>query len=242
MIIHQCEQRSDEWYRLRIGIPTASQFHNVITPLGAPTKGDRRAKYRYRLVAERLLAQSMDDRFENFWTRRGKELEGQARDAFVGQLDGCTGVETVGFITTDDGKIGASPDGFLQFKGKRRQEGLEIKCPAPWVQVEYLLEGLESNYKPQVQGHMLVSGAKVMHLWCFHPAMPPVHIRTERDEDYIHKLAVELWHFCNELDAETERAQRIGPYKLAELLRLSAEMVQDVPGTFPWGGETASPK
>jgi hypothetical protein len=234
MKIHQCEQRSDDWYRLRMGIPTASQFHNIMTPTGAPTKGDRRDKYKFRLIAERLLRQSMDDRFENYWTRRGQALEEQARDAFVDQLDGCTGIETVGFITTDDGKIGASPDGFLQLKGKRSGEGLEIKCPSPWVQVEYLLEGLENNYRPQVQGHMLVGGFKTMHLWCFHPAMPPVHVLTFRDADYIHKLARALFDFCNELDAETDRAQRKGPYKLAELLRMSAEMGSDIPGTFPW--------
>jgi hypothetical protein len=217
-----------------MGIPTASQFHNILTPTGAPTKGDRRDKYKFRLIAERLLQQSMDDRFENYWTRRGQELEEQARDAFVGQLNGCTGIETVGFITTDDSKIGASPDGFLRFKDKRSEEGLEIKCPSPWVQVEYLLEGLENNYRPQVQGHMLVGGFKTMHLWCWHPAMPSVHTITHRDDDYIKKLARALFDFCNELDAETDRALRKGPYKLAELLKLSAEMHEDIPGTFPW--------
>jgi hypothetical protein len=235
MKIHLCEQHSDEWYRLRLGIPTASQFHNILTPLGAPTKGDRRAKYKFRLIAERLLQQSMDDRFENYWTRRGRELEEQARDAFVSQLDGCTGIDKIGFVTTDDGKIGASPDGFLLWEDQpKAEEGLEIKCPSPWVQVEYLLEGLESNYKPQVQGHMLVGGFKAMHLWCWHPAMPPVYIRTERDDDYIRKLARALFDFCNELDAETDRALRKGNYKLAELLKLSAEMRDDIPGTFPW--------
>jgi hypothetical protein len=235
MKIHHCEQRSDEWYRLRMGIPTASQFHNILTPLGAPTKGDRRAKYKFRLIAERLLQQSMDDRFENDWTRRGKNLEGAARDAFVDQSRGCTGIETVGFVTTDDGKIGASPDGFLRgVTGRRSKEGLEIKCPSPWVQVEYLLQGLESNYRPQVQGHMLVTGMKKMHLWCYHPSMPPVHVPTDRDDDYIKKLARALFDFCSELDAETERARGKGPYKLAELLRLSAELGNDIPGAFPW--------
>jgi hypothetical protein len=236
MKIHLCEQRSDAWYRLRMGIPTASQFHNILTPTGAPTKGDRRAKYKFRLIAERLLQQSMDDRFENYWTKRGQELEEQATEGFLAQVlkPGERFIlRKIGFITTDDGKIGASPDRILE-TGKHSEEGLEIKCPSPWVQVEYLLEGLESNYKPQVQGHMLVGGFKVMHLWCWHPLMPPVHIRTERDDDYIKKLARALFDFCNELDAETDRAQRKGNYKLAELLKLSAEMGNDIPGTFPW--------
>jgi hypothetical protein len=234
MKIHQCEQRSDAWYRLRLGIPTSSQFHNILTPLGAPTSGDRRAKYKFRLVAERLLQQSMDDRFENYWTRRGLELEQQAREAFLGHHRVFDGVDETGFITTDDDKIGASPDGILRISGHRSKEGLEIKCPSPWVQVEYLLEGLEANYKPQVQGHMLVGGFKKMHLWCWHPNMPPVHVPTDRDDDYIKKLARALFDFCNELDAETDRALRKGPYKLAELLKLSAEMGSDIPGTFPW--------
>jgi hypothetical protein len=235
MKVHLCKQGTDDWYRIKLGIPSASQFHNVLTPTGAPTTGDRRAKYKFRLVAERLLRQSMDDRFENFWTKRGKELEPQAREAFVATLNGCSGIDEVGFVTTDDGKIGASPDGFLIWQdGRTPREGLEIKCPSPWVQVEYLLEGLETNYKPQVQGQMLVGGLAAMHLWCFHPNMPAVHVLTLRDDDYIKKLARALFDFCNELDAETDRALRKGSYKLAELLRLSAEVREDIPGVFPW--------
>jgi hypothetical protein len=73
-----------------------------------------------------------------------------------------------------------------------------------------------------------------MHLWCWHPNMPPVHVETARDDEFIEKLAKELWHFCNELDAEIDRARRKGPYVLAKLLKLSAEMADDIPGTFPW--------
>jgi hypothetical protein len=235
MKVYTFKQRSDEWYKAKLGIPTASQFHNILTPTGAPTKGDRRNKYKFKLVAERLLKQSMDDHYEDYWIKRGRELEPQARTAFIAQHRGLDGIDEVGFITTDDGKIGASPDGFLRINGRRSREALEIKCPSPWVMVEYLLEGLESNYMPQVQGQILVGGLKVMHLFCYHPNMPAVHIPTQRDDDYIAKLARALFDFCNELDAETDRAQRRGPYKLAELLRLSAEMRSiDIPGTFPW--------
>lgn len=229
MKIIDCEQYSDAWYNARRGIPTASQFHNVITPLGAPTRGDRRMKYMHRLIAERLLQQSMDSRVETYWTRRGHDLEEPAVEAFA-TANKVKDIKKVGFVTTDDGKIGASPERVFR-KGTR---GLEIKCPSPWVQVEYLLEGLGENYKPQVQGQMMVGEFTAMHLWCWHPQMPPVHIETPRDEDFIQKLAKALWDFCNELDAETDRALSLGPYKLSELLRLSAEMADDIPGTFPW--------
>jgi hypothetical protein len=230
MKIIDCEQYSDAWYKARMGIPTASQFHNIITPLGAPTRSDRRRKYMYRLIAERLLQQSMDDRFQNYWTKRGHDLEDEAAAKFAFHVKRRGTWDRIGFITTDDGKIGASPERL----SSDRKHGVEIKCPSPWVQVEYLLEGVEENYKPQVQGHMLVCELQRMHLWCWHPQMPPVHIPTDRDDSYIEKLARELWHFCNELDAETDRALRKGPYKLSELLRLSSEMADDIPGTFPW--------
>ena len=31
MIIHRCPQRSEEWFRLRLGIPTASNFGRILT-------------------------------------------------------------------------------------------------------------------------------------------------------------------------------------------------------------------
>jgi hypothetical protein len=73
-----------------------------------------------------------------------------------------------------------------------------------------------------------------VHLWTWHPQTPPVHVVTPRDEGYIEKLAKELYFFCNELDIETDRARRMGPFTLAKVLKLSAEMRDDIPGTFPW--------
>lgn len=235
MKIYDCAQYSEDWYKAKIGIPTASQFHNIITPNGVPTRGDRRRKYLYRLVSERLLQQSMDDRFENYWTKRGKELEDDAATAFASYTKFA--VENLlpgGFITTDDGRIGCSPDRRIKSKDGKVRAGLEVKCPAPWVQVEYLLAGPEDNFKPQVQGQIMIGEFSSMHLWCWHPQTPPVHVVTNRDEDFIEKMARELYHFCNELDAETERAKRMGPFTLAKLLKLSAEMADDIPGTFPW--------
>jgi hypothetical protein len=229
MIEHELEQYSDDWYRARIGLPTASQFHNIITPTGVPTRGDKRKNYMFRLIAERLLQQSMDDFAGNYWMKRGKQLEEEATAAFMTGFGRGWQVEKIGFCTTNDGKVGCSPDRVLRH-GKNR-EGVEIKCPSPWVQVEYLLTSEKDtslNFKPQVQGHMLICDFKIMHLFSYHPRMPPVHVRVLRDEDYIERLAKELFFFCNETDVEYERAKRIGPYKLAELLRMSAEMKDDM--------------
>ena len=34
MIIHEVEQGSGDWLKLRLGIPTASEFDKIITPTG----------------------------------------------------------------------------------------------------------------------------------------------------------------------------------------------------------------
>ena len=38
MKTYDFETYSDDWHRARIGIPTASEFHNILTPGGVPTK------------------------------------------------------------------------------------------------------------------------------------------------------------------------------------------------------------
>lgn len=236
MKIYQCAPRSEEWTRLRLGIPTASEFLNIVTPTGVPTRGDRRKKYMFRLIAERLLQQSMDDQFETRWTRRGKELEPEAIEAFAAHVKiDPEQIAPAGFITTDDSRIGCSPDYLIRPKKNARvREAVEIKSPSPWVMVEYLLEGIETNWKPQLQGQLMIGEFQSIHLFVYHPNMPPVHIVTVRDSDYIEKLAKELFFFCNELDIETERAKRMGPFTLAKLLKLSSEFHEDIPGTFPW--------
>jgi hypothetical protein len=228
MKIHRVEQGSEAWFDLRKGIPCTSGFQNIITPKGAPTTGERRRKYMHRLIAERLFGYSMEDKFENFWTLRGKELEPRAAAAFAAELDcelddGC-------FITTDDEKLGCSPDRIVhnKFADVSIREGVEIKCPSPWQQVGYVLEGPGDNYRQQVQGQLMVGEFDVMHFWAWHPQAPPYHFPTTRDDAFIAKLARELYFFNEELEAETERARTQG------LWTPGRAPPADVPGVFPW--------
>ena len=46
-------QYSEEYDRLKLGIPTSSHFHNIITPQGKPSKQWR--QYACVLIAERIL-------------------------------------------------------------------------------------------------------------------------------------------------------------------------------------------
>lgn len=226
---HQCEQYGDEWARLRLGIPTASGFHNIITPTGIPTRGITRRKYLYRLVVERLLKQVMDDNYESKWMKRGSDLEADAVRAFLDHSrkhPSIKGVQKAGFFTALNKRAGASPDGILMSaRGQMMKDLLEIKCAAPYTHVGYLLDGPGTDYKAQVQGQLWVTGAGRVHFWAWHPNMPPFYTVTPRDDEYIGKLHEAVLTFCDEVDEAEAFCRGLGSYRLAEKLRLSDEMV-----------------
>jgi len=53
MKVWQVQQGTQEWLRVRAGIPTASAFDSIVTPSGKPSKSAER--YMYTLLAERLM-------------------------------------------------------------------------------------------------------------------------------------------------------------------------------------------
>lgn len=187
MIILDCEQGTPEWLQARLGIPTASSFDKIITPTGKPsTQSDA---YANTLVAEWLSGESAGaDLSGNVWVQRGNELEPEARKFYEMQTD--SSVTQVGFVLRDDRLVGCSPDGLVN-------GGLmEIKCPAPATHVEYLLQGaLPTKYIPQVQGQMYIAEADWCDFVSYHPNMPPVIFRVERNPKFIAALTDALGEF-----------------------------------------------
>lgn len=205
MKFYSVEQGSADWYRLRVGRPTASNFHRIVTPKGEPSK--QALPYMYRLTAERMLIDTLDDDIGFVkYVRDGQEREPQAVALF--NFTNETVLEPGGFVTTDDGRLGASPDRLL--KGGR--QAVEVKCPAPQTQMRYLLDGPDDDYRAQVQGHLLVGEFEAVHFFTYHPQMPPFHRVTLPDKHYMLALRAALNAFCDALDVMTERARRIGAY------------------------------
>jgi YqaJ-like viral recombinase domain len=206
MKLYRVEQGSAEWYRLRLGKPTSSNFHRIVTPKGEPSK--QAVKYLYRLLAERLLNETMDDEIGFVkWVASGREQEPYAvkQFEFVNDVE----LEPGGFVTSNDGRLGASPDRI--FKGHK--ESLEIKSPAPWTQLQYLLEGPDDAYIAQTQGHLLVGdGFEAVHFYTYNPRTPPFHRVILRDLRFQNLLAGALNQFCDTLDAQTERAHALGAF------------------------------
>ena len=200
MKIHNVMQGSAEWLQLRVGIPTASRFDEILTPKTLKySKGARR--YINELVAETL----MDGPIERYTTaamERGIDLEPKARAWYA--FDQDLAVETVGFVTNDEGTVGGSPDGLVNEDG-----GLEIKCPGAIKHVENLFGGEIAKYG-QIQGNIFVCEREFWDCLSFHPAMPPALVRVYRDSTYIDALIPALDQFLDELAEAKERAAELG--------------------------------
>jgi len=105
--------------------------------------------------------------------------------------------------------VGASPDRLLlDFKG-----GLEIKCPAPWTQIGYIVDGFGDAYKCQVQGQMWVAELDFVDRYAWHPELPPFLQRTERDEPFIKLMADAVNQFCDDLDEIMRKARSSGYFE-----------------------------
>ncbi len=80
MIIHPVEQNTDDWVKLRAGLPTASSFKSIITSQGLPSKS--LPTYAAKLAADKYAGEPLDSFEGNVWTERGHELESDARDLY----------------------------------------------------------------------------------------------------------------------------------------------------------------
>lgn len=216
MIVHEdVEQGSAAWMALRIGRPTSSEFHRIVTPTG---KFSTQSKaYAHRLVAERLLNRTLDSIDGLKWVEHGKENEEAAAKQF-GFEEGVK-LRKVGFITSDDGKMGASPDRLMI----GRNEALEIKCCSPQVHLGYLLDGLGNEYVPQVQGQMLVGEFNCVTRYAWSAELPTVLDRTYRDEAFIAKLRAALDEFTDGLEEMYHRALASGAFQVAPQVQTAHE-------------------
>jgi hypothetical protein len=217
MKIHRnIAQGTPEWLALRLGRPTASCFDKIVTPAKGELSKSSRA-YAQQLVAEVILGEPIEAPIGNLhWVAWGKEHEPQAVQQYSFSMD--VEVEEVGFITSDDGRVGCSPDRLIV-----GQKGcLEVKSPAPQTHVGYLIDGPGLEYKCQLQGQLLVGEFDFVDFYSFHPTMAPALHRVGRDEPYIAKLAAALREFCDVRDAMLAVARNSGCLEARAALRQAA--------------------
>ncbi len=178
MKIHDCEQMTLEWIRLHFGIPTAACLDQLLTPEFELRKGEMPKTLVYKKVAEVIQNRPMIDLDKSsFMMEQGMILEEEARPWF--ELEYEKKVTRVGFITSDDGRVGCSPDGLIEGE----ECGIEIKCPAAHTHVKYLVNGaLPKEYAAQVLGSMFVTGFKRWMFVSYRRGFPALVLEIQRDE------------------------------------------------------------
>ena len=132
----------------------------------------------------------------------GTEQEPHAKQSYTA----ITGREImdVGFVVPDDtDAFGCSPDGLVGTDGL-----VEVKCPAPETLITYHANGvLPDNYKPQVQGQLLVTGRKWCDFFAYHPALTPFLLRVNEDRDYQAKILSCLTQLLREIKSIEHKMQ-----------------------------------
>jgi hypothetical protein len=202
MIVYEdLEQGTPEWCEVRRGIPTASNFDKILTPTGKRSASAQ--PYMRHLLAELVIGRPILQ-VKTSWMQRGNDMEGEAICFY--EFDKEVAVRRVGFILNDRETYGCSPDALVGENGMA-----EFKCPAPDTHVGYMLwSDVAQDYRVQLQGQLYVAERDWVDICSYHPELPPVIVRVERDEPYITLLSEALEEFTEKLAAECRRLEERG--------------------------------
>lgn len=199
LITLDCEQGSEEWLAVRLGIPTATGIKNIVTQSGQKSSGW--VSYLAELIAESIEGGS--DGFKSNDMQRGNELEPRARMAYEFET-GNDVVQVGGVYLNADKDLMVSPDGLIPSLKK----GVEIKCPKMKTHIKYLLEGgVPVEYVIQVQAALWVTGYETWDFisYCPEYQKQPLYVYTaERDPVLMQAFDEHIPNFIRTLKAYKE--------------------------------------
>lgn len=265
MKVFLMDQLSGEWWTVRRGIPTASDFDKIMTAKDG-TLSKSVDKYIASLIADVVNLSP------NYFTTKGRPVtpamqhgtdsEPKAR-RFL-QFDMMLDIREVGFCMTDDFRFGSSPDGLIglqlsgeptgEFHGEPYYDAtcegvVELKCPDLDTQIYCLMKGESPTEKPQQNaGHLIVTGAKYVLFMSYAAGAAPFIKRTEPDA-YTTKMANALELFWESYQKTLRRLQADRPGKpaapatlptaeeIAEAQRATEDYFRDTPAMPHPGGE-----
>lgn len=188
---HNVQQNSEEWYNLRLGKITSSNFDKICANMGKAF-GEPAKKYARQKALERVTGK-LDEtaQFSNSYMDRGHELEPLALELY--QMQTFNEVTNGGFFSIS--AFGDSPDGLVGSSGC-----VEVKSVIPnthWKVIER--GGYDTSYKWQIQGHMYIGDKQ----WCDFVSYCPEFakgkelyvFRVERDDEMQDQLKDRLEAF-----------------------------------------------
>lgn len=210
MIAHHryLDQGTDDWHRLRAGIPTASNFKSIL----AKGDGAMRRKYLRTLAYERITGEAAES-YSNAYMQRGRDLENDAIAAYE-QIAGQK-VTSVGFVSRGPGwapnegvvvldepdpdltiAVGCSPDGLVP------GGAIEVKTMEPHILIECIqLNRFPPGHKAQIQGTIGVGRFGFVDAIGYCPGLPVYIERFRPNLEYITHLADEVSWFIRDLEA-----------------------------------------
>lgn len=186
-IFHDIYQTSEEWFNIRLGKATASNFGTIMANDGKAF-GEPAKKYAMRIALESITRQRLET-YTNDFMQRGIELEPEARGLYEEATFNI--VTNGGFMEL--GNYGASSDGLTS-------DGMiEIKSVIYSTHFKNIEEGFDSSYKWQIQGQMWIYDKQ----WCDFVSYCPefteekkLHMfHVERDEEMVSRLQARLLEF-----------------------------------------------
>ncbi len=200
-------QGSPEWFKARVGLPTASHFSTILAEGRDGETSLTRTQYLYRLAGEIITGEPTEETFQSKAMERGKVMEADA----VADYEERKGVKIkrigLGVNFTGLKRCGASPDGIVGFDG-----GLETKTMRPDLMIPLLLKGaqMRPEHQAQVQGNMMVFERDWWDLKIYWPKMPDFTVRVTRNEAYIRELMNQVEVFNHDLKRLVEQLRKMG--------------------------------
>jgi len=204
MKIFDIEQRSDEWFDLRMGKVTGTGLKKILSSRS-------RSDYFYEVLAERLTNELNR---EESALDRGVRLESEAITEFE-KISGKL-IDTAGFCQSDENEwIGYSPDGLIKV-GNTYSEDVEVKCLASKNHLRVWLENIiPEEYDAQIIEAFIVNPKlKKRYFVSYDPriAVHPIHIIEVNRKDVEEKIEdyrVKQEEFIKEVNEKLEEINKL---------------------------------
>jgi len=190
------KQNTDKWFDLRLGKITSSNFGKIMANYGKAF-GNPAIEYAQKVALE-IVTGKRDESgsFSNGYMERGHELEPLAIEQY--EIENFVTVTNGGFHV--DVQYGDSPDGHVGDNGC-----IEVKSVIPNTQWKRIKKGgIDSSYKWQVQGHLMIGDKEWCDFISYCPEMPEekqLHVvRVFVDYEMRTQLIDRLMDFSLEVD------------------------------------------
>lgn len=196
------EQRTDEWFGMRLGKVTASRIGDLMARTKSGPSASR-ANYLAQLVAERLTGER-EPGFTNAAMTWGVEQEANARTCY--EFDRGVTVDQIAFIVHPKITMaGASPDGLVGTDGM-----VEIKCPGTAKHIATLTgDAIDGKYIKQMQWQMACADRQWCDFVSYDPRLPvemQLHVRrVDRDPAGIAEMEAAVREFLAEVEATVDQ-------------------------------------